>query len=146
VAKRVLVHDANAAHWTMDLLPRQRKRKTQPLGFPDAYFFFKKNRNERMSVAHSSPCRSWSAIFLARFVPLLKFGCPAMRGQIPALFAKKFVAQTSKKRLRAKNLLGNHPQKRAHIHQNTRVLSPRMGFEARLPSDARSAQTGKVFV
>ena len=62
-----------------------------------------------------------------------------MWGQIPTLFAEKVVAQTSKNRVRAKNLLGNHPGKRAHMRENTRILSPRMGFEARLPSDARSA-------
>ena len=32
------------------------------------------------------------------------------------------------------------PRKRAHNRGNTRILSPRMGFEARLPSVARSAQ------
>ena len=64
-----------------------------------------------------------------------------MWGQIPALCAEKVVAQTSKNRVRAKNLMGNHhhPGKRAHMRENTRILSPRMGFEARLPSDARSA-------
>jgi hypothetical protein len=68
-----------------------------------------------------------------------------MWGQIPTLFAENVVAQTSKKRVRAKNLLGNHPGKRAHIRQNQRILSPRMGFEDTLPSDARSAQYRQSF-
>ena len=70
---------------------------------------------------------------------------PAMWGQIPALFAKKVAAQTSKKRVRANDLLGNHPGKRAHIRQNQRILFPRMGFEDTLPSDARSAQYRQSF-
>ena len=47
-----------------------------------------------------------------------------MWGQIPALCAEKVVAQTSKKRVRAKNLLGNHPGKRAHIHQDLTLFPP----------------------
>ena len=52
-----------------------------------------------------------------------------MWGQIPAMFAENLVAQTSKKRLRAKNLLGNHPGKRAHIQRKmeTPRLAMRMG-------------------
>jgi hypothetical protein len=45
--------------------------------------------------------------------------------QIPALFAEKVVAQTSKKRFRAKINIGHHPRKRAHNRENTRILSPR---------------------
>jgi len=68
-----------------------------------------------------------------------------MWGQIPALFAKKVVVQTSKKRFRAQKYIGNHPGKRAHNRENTRILSPCMGFETRLPSDARSAQYRQSF-
>jgi len=82
---------------------------------------------------------------LALRVPLALVTRPAMWGHIPTLCAEKVVAQTSKKRVRAKNLLGNHPQKRAHIRENTRILSPCMGFEARLPSVARSAQYQQSF-
>ena len=68
-----------------------------------------------------------------------------MWGQIPTLCAEKVVAQTSKKRFRANKHLGNYPRKRAHIRENTRILSPCMGFEASLPSDARSAQYRQSF-
>ena len=63
-----------------------------------------------------------------------------MWGQISAACAEKVVAKTSQNRVFAKNVLGNRPGKRAHTRENTRILSPRMGFEARLPSAARSAQ------
>jgi hypothetical protein len=56
--------------------------------------------------------------------------------QIPALFAEKVVVQTPKKRFPAKNNIGNHPRKRAHNRANTRILSPRTGFEARLKRDS----------
>jgi hypothetical protein len=62
-----------------------------------------------------------------------------MWGQISAACAEKVVAKTSQNRVFAKNVLGNRPGKRAHTRENTRILSPRMGFEARLPSAARSA-------
>jgi hypothetical protein len=52
---------------------------------------------------------------------------------------QKVVAKPPQNRVFAKNVPGNHPGKRAHTRENTRILSPRMGFEARLPSAARSA-------
>ncbi len=123
--------------------PSQRKRKTQPLQMH--IFFSKKNRNERSSQLIPQVPGRGARIFWARFVPLVPISCPAMWGQIPALCAEKVVAQTSKKRVRAKNLLGNHPGKRAHMRKNTRILSPRMGFEARLISVPRSAQYRQSF-
>ena len=63
-----------------------------------------------------------------------------MWGQISAACAEKVVAKTPKNRVFAKSVLGTHPGKRAHTRENTRILSPRMGFESRLPSAARSAQ------
>ena len=68
-----------------------------------------------------------------------------MRGQISAACAEKVVAKTSQNRVFAKNVLGNRPGKRAHTRENTRILSPRMGFEARLPSAARSAPFRQSF-
>ena len=68
-----------------------------------------------------------------------------MWGQISAACAEKVVAKTPKNRVFAKSVLGNHPGKRAHTRENTRILSPRMGFEARLPSAARSAPFRQSF-
>ena len=68
-----------------------------------------------------------------------------MWGQIPAACAEKVVAKTSQNRVFAISVLGNHPGKRAHTRENTRILSPRMGFESRLPSAAGSAPFRQSF-
>jgi hypothetical protein len=66
--------------------------------------------------------------------------------QIPALLiCRKGCSTNPPKRLPATNNIGNHPRKRAHNRGNTRILSPRMGFEARLHSVARSAQYRQSF-
>ena len=95
--------------------------------------------------SHSSPSGARSANFLSAFCPQVDISCPAMWGQISAACAEKVVAKTPQNRVFAKNVPGNHPGKRAHTRENTRILSPNWVLKPDYPQ-TRDRPTGKVFV
>jgi hypothetical protein len=55
--------------------------------------------------------------------------CPAMWVQIPALFAEKVVAPSSKNRFRAKKHIGNHPRRVRGVASQGAGFSPCTGLD-----------------